>query len=79
MLCRFYQLRKISVFTHFTHSAALLQAALHANTESFEKGSVKMKNRAVEMTNGLETLVVLVQILPKRITVSLQVFFNKKY
>ena len=56
MLCRFGQLRNISVITYFTHSAALLQAVLQTSTESFRNGLVETRNRAVEKGNGLGTL-----------------------
>ena len=65
MLFRLGQLRNSSVFTHFTLSAALLQAVLQANTETFRNGLVKTRNRAVEKLNGLGTLLIPVEIFFK--------------
>ena len=65
MLCRFGQIRNKSVFTQLTHSAALLQAKLQANTEPFRNGLVKTRNRTVEMRNGLGTLLMPAQFPPQ--------------
>ena len=64
MLCRFGQLWNTSVFTLFTQSAALLEAALQANPEPFRNGLVETRKRIVEMRNGLGALLVLDEFPP---------------
>ena len=51
--------------TIFTPITALLQAVLQANTELFRNDLVKTRNRAVELKNGLKTLLVPVQKISK--------------
>ena len=65
MLYRFDQLRNCPLFTHFTHSAALLQAVLQANTEPFRNGLIETRKRAVEMRTVLGTLLGPVEFLLK--------------
>ena len=50
-----------SVFIHFIHSVALLQAVLQANTEPLRTCVVQTKNRAIETRDGLLTLLIPVQ------------------
>ena len=76
MLCRFGQLRNSSIFIHFIHLAALLQAVLKAKTEQFPSGLVDTRNRGVKMRKGLGTLLVLVQFFSNWSAVSSDVPFK---
>ena len=64
-----------SVFNPFIHSAALLQRVIQINTEPFRNSEVETRTTAVEMSNGLRTPLVLVQIIPKWSSVSSYVPF----
>ena len=56
IMCRSGHLGNSSLSTHFIHSAALLQAVLWAKTEPVRNGLVETRKIAVELRNGLGTL-----------------------
>ena len=65
-LSRFGQVRDSFLIACFSCSAALLQVVLQAKMEPLRNGLSETRNRAVEMRNGLEILLVPVKLLPQK-------------